>query len=78
MCCLIYYKSFRLKLEVHGWMQRGEGTGGPYPPENHKTIGFLSNSREPLKNHKATKPAFWRAYDGLFIVVFGSSIPSST
>ena len=38
---------------------RGGGGGGrgPGPPlENHKNIGFLSP--DPLKNHKATKPAF--------------------
>ena len=39
------------------------GTGGPTSPlENHKNIGhigFLSNTDpDPLKNHKATKPAF--------------------
>ena len=48
--------------------------------------------RDPLKNHKATKPAFifgppsapsetplkWRFADGQFIVIFGSSIPTST
>ena len=29
------------------------------PPENHKNIGILSNTvPDPLKNHKATKPAF--------------------
>ena len=33
-----------------GWWDRGE---------NYKNIGFLSNTgRDPLKNHKATKPAF--------------------
>ena len=33
---------------------RGE-TGGPDPLENHKIIGFLSNTgSDPLKNHKAT------------------------
>ena len=27
--------------------------------ENHKTIGFLTNTGpDPLENHKATKPAF--------------------
>ena len=38
----------------------GGGTGGPTSPlENHKNIGFLSNyGPDPLKNHKATKPAF--------------------
>ena len=36
------------------------GTGGPTSPlENHKNIGFLSNTGpDPLINHKATKPAF--------------------
>ena len=35
------------------------GAGGPDPPENHKIIGFLSNTGpDPLKNHKTTKPAF--------------------
>ena len=36
-------------------------TGGPTSPlENHKkNIGFLSNTGpDPLKNHKATRPAF--------------------
>ena len=37
----------------------GGGTGGSDPPENHKNIGFLSNtSLDPLKNHKATASAF--------------------
>ena len=37
----------------------GGGGGGRDPPENHKKIGFLSNTGpDPLKNHKATKPAF--------------------
>ena len=32
-----------------------DGTGGP-DLENHKNIGFLSNTGpDPLKNHKATK-----------------------
>ena len=36
------------------------GTAGPDRSlENHKVIGFLSNiSPDPLKSHKATKPAF--------------------
>ena len=64
---------------------RGE-TGGPDPPppeKSHKNIGFLSDTGlDPLKNHKATKPAFTvvssSADDGPLIVVFGSSLPSST
>ena len=35
------------------------GGGGPDPLENHKNMGFLSNTGpDPLKNHKATKLAF--------------------
>ena len=31
----------------------------PPPPENHRNIWFPSNTgSDPLKNHKATKPAF--------------------
>ena len=38
---------------------RGGGDRGSGPPENHKNIGFLCNTGPgPLKNHKATKPAF--------------------
>ena len=43
---------------MHG--SRGYSRGSrPHPPSiNHKNIGFLSNtSLDPLKNHKATKPA---------------------
>ena len=37
----------------------GGGQEDRTPPENHKNIGFLSNtSPDPLKNHKATPPAF--------------------
>ena len=36
-----------------------EGGRGSGLLKNHKNIGFLSNtSPEPMKNHKATKPAF--------------------
>ena len=36
-----------------------EGTGGPDTLRNYKNIGFLSNTGpDPLKNHKATRPAF--------------------
>ena len=35
------------------------GTEVRTPMRNHKNIGFLCNtSPDPLKNHKATKPAF--------------------
>ena len=64
-----------------------EGTGGPDRPtlKNHKNIGFLSNTGpDPLKNHKAAKPAFnvgpSLANDGPLIVVhvFESYLPSSS
>ena len=43
---------------MHARIQRGGGGSAPFP-ENHKTIGFLSKSGpDPLKNHKAIKPAF--------------------
>ena len=46
----------RACTDSEGW---GGGTGGPYLLKNHKNIGFLSNTGpDPLKNHKATKPAF--------------------
>ena len=36
----------------------GGGHGVRIPLKNHKNIGFLSNTGpDPLKNHKATKPA---------------------
>ena len=37
----------------------GGGAGGPHPQEKSQNIGFLSNTGlDPLKNLKATKPAF--------------------
>ena len=71
---------------------RGDtGTDPPPPLKNHNTIGFPSNTgRDPQKNHKIIKPAFnvgpsyvrqafrWRADVGPLMVVFGSSLPSST
>ena len=35
----------------------GGGTGGHDLPENHKNIVFSNTRPDPLKNHKATKPA---------------------
>ena len=45
-------------MVLHVWIQRG--AGGPDPPmKSHRNIEFLSNTGpDPLKNHKATKPAF--------------------
>ena len=44
----------------HARIQReGQGVRTPSPLKNHKNIGFLSNTGpDPLKIHKATKPAF--------------------
>ena len=41
-------------------MRNEGGTEGPDPLlENHNNLGLLSNTGlDPLKNHKATKPAF--------------------
>ena len=69
-----------------------EGAGAQTPPlKNHNTIGFPSTTGpDPQKNHTVTKPAFnvgpsyvrqmfhWQADVGLLMVVFGSSLPSST
>ena len=48
-------------LSRSAWADPEGGTGGPdpHPIKNHKNIGFLCNTRpDPLKNYKATKPAF--------------------
>ena len=39
--------------------EEGRGFGDPLHDKNHKNIGFLSNTGpNPLKYHKAIKPAF--------------------
>ena len=76
---------------LHARIQRWWGNRGfGLPPlKNHRKLGFLSNTGpELLKNHKATKSAFnvgptsafrYRAIiDGPSLVVFGSSLTSST
>ena len=67
-----------------------DGAWGPDPPEKSQSymcIGFLGDIvQDPLKNHNATKPAFnvgppsarQRAENGPLLVVFTSSLPSST
>ena len=73
---------------------RGGGRGSGPTLKNHKNIGFPSNTGpyppEKSQSYKASiqcraiigLPALmafcWRANDGRFTVVFGSSIPSST
>ena len=40
---------------VHARIQRGQGSGPPPPPKNHKNIGFLSNTgQDPLIITKPT------------------------
>ena len=73
----------------------GRGADPHLPPQhthtlkNNKAIGFLSvTGLDPLKNNKATKPAFnvgpaletfpWLADDFPLLVVFGSSLTSLT
>ena len=77
---------------MHG-SRGGTGGPIPPPLKNHKNIGFPSNTGpDPLKitklpsqhsvlgHHPHASPmAFrWQADDGPVIVVFGSSLPSST
>ena len=95
-CCLPISEA-QISLWIHIWGSRG-GTVGRDPPRKiTKNIGFHCNTGpDPLKYHKATKPAFnvgpssahpakhrlngvcWRADDGQYIAVSGSSIPSPT
>ena len=55
------FQKARSFVSFHGRKPERE-TGGPDPPlplKIKKNIGFLSNTgTNPLKNHKATKPAF--------------------
>ena len=51
----------KFAVQRHVRIQWGEGGGvqGVRTPPPEKNIGFLSNTGpDPLKNHKATKPAF--------------------
>ena len=44
---------------VHVQYMRGSRGGGVSDPRPREKLGFLSNTGpDPLKNHKATKPAF--------------------
>ena len=60
------------------------GDMGAVPPiENHKNLGFLKTTcPDPLKNHKATEPAFnvgqSLADDGPILAVFGSTHQQKT
>ena len=62
---------------------RGGQGSGPTPMENYKATGFLDKTGlYLLKYHIATKPVvtIWpeSADDGPLLVIFGSSLPSST
>ena len=55
-----FYWSKQYEHWSHWRIQSGGQGWDPPPPhlKNHKNIGFLSNTGlDPLKNHKATKPA---------------------
>ena len=58
----IHFFVWRAEEVFHSWADSVGGGGGcpdPHPLENHKNIGFHSNTGpDPLKNHKATKPVF--------------------
>ena len=54
-----------IPLEIFMGGSRGEQAGVQTPPENHRNIGFLSNTGpDLLKYHKATKPALCWAIVG--------------
>ena len=48
-----------IKGDLHAQIQRGDRWSDLPSGKSQKNIGFLSNTGpDPLKNHKATKPAF--------------------
>ena len=57
---LLPFLQFSLGLWSWADLEGGQGSRPPPPPlKNHKNIGFLNNTGpEPLRNYKATKPAF--------------------
>ena len=62
-CSVLNDNNVMLPLNLYNtWVDPERGTGGsdsPPPLKNHKNIGYLSNTgQDPLKNHKASKPAF--------------------
>ena len=47
------------RLHIFTWEDPEGGQTVQTPLKNHKNVGFLSiTGLDPLKNHKATKPAF--------------------
>ena len=79
---------------MHGSKEGGAGGPDPYPSEkNHNNIGFLSNTGpDPLKitklsskhsmlghhRHAISMAICWPANDVQLIVLYRSSLPSST
>ena len=60
---MLVYRKMVLIIEANSACADPEGGRGPDPPpptlKSHKNIGFFSNiGQDPLKNHKAVKPAF--------------------
>ena len=56
-CSVFTFVQYSMEV-VRARIQRGDRGYGP-PMNNHKNIGFLSNTGPaPLQNHKNTKPAF--------------------
>ena len=56
--CISTGDYWRFLCTCHARIQRGYGGSG-HPSEKSQNIGFLSNAGpDPMKNHKATKPAF--------------------
>ena len=57
---ITYAQKPPVNTHVISWADQEGGQGIWTPPlENHTTTGFLSNTGpDPLKNRKATKPAF--------------------
>ena len=64
----------------------GRGGGDPDPPPPEKSQTYNNSGPDPLKKRQTTKPALnvgplefrWRADVGPHIVVFGSSLLSTT
>ena len=58
-CGIPWSYSFAICIITCAVPEWGQGSGPHSPLKNHKSIGFLSNTGpDPLKNYKATKPAF--------------------
>ena len=62
-------KCIHLRIQRGGDGGTGRGSGPPPLPENHKAIGFPSNTGpDPLRNHQATKLDHHRPSSNLNVV----------